>query len=95
MNETNESRVIRANDAKVLLENKILQESFKAVGEHIDRVALSCDPDNKERAQRIILSKQILASIIREIERVIEDGEMAQVQISEIEKRSALRIFRR
>lgn len=95
MNETNESRVIRANDAKTLLENKILQEALKAVGSYIDHVALSCDPDNKERAQRIIISKQIHASIVREIERVIEDGEMAKVQIAELEKRSALRLFRR
>lgn len=90
-----ESRVFRANDAEQLLANPLLRDAFKTVGEYIDQVALTCDPDDKNRAQRVILSKQLLASIIRQIERVIEDGEVAKVEIAELKKRSAWRVFQR
>lgn len=90
-----ENRVFRSNDAEQLLANPLLRDAFKKVDQYIDQVALSCDPDDKNRAQRVILSKQLLASIIRQIERVIEDGEVAKVEIQELKKRSMLRVFQR
>ena len=93
--ETPESRRILGEDARQLLENKLLQASFAMVGEYLDRVALSCDPDNKDQAQRIILTKQLFASLRREIERCIEDGEVARVEIAELEKTQRVRQFRR
>lgn len=91
-----EQAVFTANDAKQLLENKLFQGAFKAVGEYIDTMALSCDPDNKDKTQRIIISKQILAGIKREIERQVENGMIAEVQMSELEqKRGIARMFRR
>lgn len=90
---TNESRRIRGNDARHLLDNQLLKEAFAAVGEYVDNQALSCPPDDAARAQRIVISKQLLAAIRREIVRVVEDGEVAEVQISELEKARGLRRF--
>ena len=92
---TPEQRKIKGREAKQLLENPLLKEAFAAVNEYIDQQTLSCPPDDTARAQRIILSKQLLQAIKREIIRKIEDGEVAEIQIAEIEKQRGLRIFRR
>lgn len=90
-----EDPIFRANDARALLENKLFKDAFVAVNEYLDARALSCDPDNKETAQRIILSKQLLAAIRREIERCIQDGDIAQVRIAQLERKTIKSIFKR
>lgn len=84
-----EQRRVIGQEAKQLLENKHFREAFDAVAQAIEDVAESCDPDNKEKAARIIISKQLLAAIKREIIRKVEDGEMAQIEMAEIERRRA------
>lgn len=84
-----------AEDAKQLLENKMLKDAFDAVSTYIDQQALACEADNKERAQRIVISKQLLAGIRREIYRHVESGQVANVQIAQIEKRKGFSIFKR
>lgn len=85
----------KAEDAKALLSNPIFVAAFKAAGEYLEAKALSCDPDNKEQAQRVILTKQILAAVKREVERYVDDGAVAQFHLDELEKRRAFRLFRR
>lgn len=93
---TLEDRVFRATDAKQLLDNPMLKEAFAKVEGHLNMAALSCDPDNATKAQRIVISQQLLAAVKREITRVIEDGAVAKIQIAELERKSRLeRIFRR
>lgn len=87
---TPESRKWQAQDAKALLDNKIFRAAFAGVADYIDAQALGCDPDNAAKAQRIIIAKQILAGIKREIERVVEDGVVAEIQIAEVEQRKKL-----
>lgn len=82
-----EQRRVVGQEAKQLLENKHFREAWTAVDSYLDQVALSCDPDNKDKAQRIVLSKQLLASIRQEFIRKVEDGEMADVEIEQIEAR--------
>ena len=95
---TLEARKFRAQDAKQLNENPMLVEAFKAIEAMLTSSALSCDPDHKEKAQRIIISLQLLAGIKREITRVINDGLIAEVQMSELEQKknfSLKNVFRR
>jgi hypothetical protein len=73
----------------------MFREAFKAVSEYLESKALSCDPDNREMAQRVVISKQLLAAIKREIERHIDNGLIADVRISELEKRRLFAAFRR
>ena len=93
MNE--EDRKIRAEEAKHLLDNRLFKEAFSAVEGYIESQAQGCDPDNKDRAQRIIISKQIMAALRREITRIVEDGLVAEMQIQEIEQRKRFSVFRR
>jgi hypothetical protein len=90
-----ETRRIRGADARQLLDNKLLKEAFESVAKYVDDQAMTCSPDDAVRAQRIIISKQLLAAIKREITRVIEDGELAKIEISEIERRGRMRLFQR
>lgn len=92
---TPEARKYRAQDAKNIVESPLFVEAFNAVDSHIDAMALSCDPDNAEKARRIVISKQLLAAIKREFTRVINDGVVAEVQLSEIEQKRKLFAFRR
>ena len=81
-----EARKFRAQDAKQLLENPLLSAS------------MTCEPDNKDKAQRIVISHQLLAGIKREITRIVQDGNIADVQLSEIEQKKQnvfQRAFRR
>ncbi len=90
-----EQQQFRAADAKALLDNPLFKDAFGAVSEYLEAKALTCDPDNKDMAQRVILSKQILAAIKREIQRHVENGAVAEIQIAELEKRKRFALFKR
>lgn len=92
---TPEERKFRAVDAKQLLENRLFVEAWEAVEKHLNMAALTCDPDNPAKAQRIVISQQLLAAVKREITRVVNDGVVAEVQISELEQKKRFQIFRR
>lgn len=88
-----ETRQIRANEARQFLANPLFREAFDGVAQALHDVALSCDPDDKDKAQRVVLSQQLLEAVKREIIRKTEDGDMAEFQMRELEKRSMLRKF--
>lgn len=92
-----EDRIIRAADAKHLLENPLFVEAWDAVANHLQMAAMSCEPDNQIKAQRVIISIQLLAAVKREVTRIIQDGMVAEVQMREIEKKQSMmqRVLRR
>lgn len=83
-----------AQDAKYVLESKPFKQAFERMAFHLEAKAMSCDVDNKEQTQRVVLAKQILAGIKREIERMVDDGTVAEIQLSELERRRKS-VFRR
>lgn len=70
-------------------------QAFDAVNAYLTSSALSCDADDAKKAQRIVISQQLLSGIKREITRIVQDGVIAEVQISELEQRKKLAFFRR
>lgn len=93
-----EARKFRAQDAQQLLENPLFVEAFQALENALSSAAMSCEPDNKDKAQRIVISHQLLAGIKREITRIVQDGNIADVQLSEIEQKRQnvfMKAFRR
>ena len=84
-----------AEDAKAVLNSPVFKGAFEAVSGYVEGKAVTCDPDNKEMAQRIILTKQILAAVKRELERVVENGKVAEIKIAELERRKPFSVFRR
>lgn len=75
----------RGQAAKELLENPAFQEAIDKLGAHLESKVLGCDPDNLRQAQRVVLAKQILRGLVREIQRVAESGDLAAIKLDEIE----------
>lgn len=90
---TPQDRTIRAADAKHLLEHPLFVEAWDAVEKHLHMATMSCEPDNAVKAQRIIISQQLLAAVKREVTRIVQDGMVADVQMRELETKRS--IFRR
>jgi tellurite resistance protein len=85
---TPQQRRIIGAEAQQLLDNRHFREAFEAVDAYLVDVAKGCDPDNKEKASRVVISMQLLDAIKREIVRKVEDGEMAKIEMAELEKRN-------
>ncbi len=92
---TPEDRTIRAADAKQLLEHPMFVEAWDAVEKHLNMQALTCDSDNAQKALRIVISQQLLAGVKREIQRIVQDGIVAEVQLSELEQKRRFSVFKR
>lgn len=92
---TPEETKIRATEAKHLLDNRLFKEAWDALAGYLESKAETCDPDNAEQARRIILTKQLLAGLKREFERVVNDGHIAAIQIAELERQKKKSIFSR
>lgn len=90
-----EDRTIRAADAKQLLEHPMFVEAWAAVEKHLNMQALTCDSDNAQKALRIVISQQLLAGVKREIQRIVNDGVVAEVQLSELEQKRRFSVFKR
>jgi hypothetical protein len=86
---------ISANEARQVLESRHFINAWDAVNLGIEQVALHCEPDGTDKAQRIIISKQLLHALKREFERKLSDGYMAEVILNEIERSKKLPQFRR
>lgn len=92
---TLEKTRIDGADARAMLESHLFRGAWDALNDHLNAQELACDPDNSEKARRIIISKQLLVALKREFERQVDSGLMARVQLDELEKKRKLRIFQR
>ncbi len=82
-----------AIEARQLLENRHFKQAFSAVEAHLQAALLTCDIDNKDKVQRIAISQQLMQAIKRELIRKVEDGDMAEIQLDELERRKGLLKF--
>lgn len=76
---------IQGAEAKEFLNSRTYKKIMQALKNNVDSQSLIANPDNKEHCQRIIIARQILAGIEREIESIIQYGEVAEIEIKEIE----------
>ena len=87
---------IRARDAESLLANPVFKGAIARMEAYLEAQALSTDPDNREKCARVVISKQILKGIVREITRYIEDGEIRDIIELEARKKTLKqRVFER
>lgn len=86
--------IVLASDARQVLENKAYKLAYDRLSQHLDSKILACNPDDKEQAHRVVLAKQIFSGLKRELERMIQDGQVSEIQLNEIEKRKKS-VFRR
>jgi hypothetical protein len=86
---TPEQRSIIGAEAQQLLDNRHFKEAFEAMDAYLVDQAKGCNPDNKEQAQRVVIALQMLEGIKREIVRKVQDGEVAKIEMQEMERRRA------
>lgn len=78
-----------AADAQALLENPVFQGALDKMEERLDANILNVSADDEKICARVVLAKQILKGIVREIHRYIENGNVADIiEIEEIRKLS-------
>jgi len=77
---------IRGADASGVVNNPAFKLAMQRLGDHLDQKILACDPTNEKETQRVVLAKQILRGIERELTRIIQDGEVAKIRLAEVEK---------
>lgn len=82
-------------DAIGITNNPVFKKAREKVNQYLEQQILSCDPDDKNRAQRVILAKQIAKAFFREFEALISNGDVAEFQIREIEKQKRFTVFNR
>jgi hypothetical protein len=83
-----EQRRIVGAEAKQALENRHWKEAFEAVDGYLVGQAKACDPDNKDKTQRVIIAIQLMEALKRELIRKVEDGEMAKIEMQELERKN-------
>lgn len=92
-NMTPEQRRRLADEARQVLDNRHFNDAWNAVHAALEGQALHCDPDNAEKARRVVISMQLLTAVRRELVRKVDDGYMAEVQINELESQRKKRAF--
>jgi hypothetical protein len=88
---TPEQRRVIGNEARQSLEDKHWKQAFEAVEAHLIEKGKSCDVDAKhgpEKSARILTSLQLLEALKRELHRKVQDGEFAQIELNEIERKT-------
>ena len=88
---TLESERILGADAAAVLRNPVVKMAFQRLGEYLDTQILACKPDDKDQAQRVVLAKQIMIGLKREFERLVEEGEVAEIRLNELEQKNRFR----
>ena len=83
---TPDQRRIISREAQQVLENRHFVAAWDALAHYVDQQALSCSPDEKDKALRIIMSRQLLDGFRREFVRKVEDGIMAEAEIAQVER---------
>ena len=82
-------------DAHGLVNNPAYKQAVKRMDAYLETKLLSCNPDSREETLRVVLTKQLFVGLQREFAKIIENGEVAMIQIEELEQLSKKDKFQR
>lgn len=86
---------IAGQDAQALLDNPVLKKAFDQLEEHLNKRELSLNTaKNPGDAADIIRCKQLLQGVKREIYNIVQTGQVAEIQLKELNK-SKMTVFNR
>lgn len=84
-----------ANDANAVLNNHAFKLAKTALEKHLESKLLTTDPNDGVACTKVVQAKQILKGLIRELEMLVENGQVEQIRLDEIESKSKVKLFRR
>lgn len=80
---TPQQEIIRAEDAKQLLNNPLFQESIKTVRDGLIQSMSKSALGDESTHHRLVIALQLLGQIEKSLTTVIETGEMAAITVRE------------
>jgi hypothetical protein len=86
--DTLQQRRITGNEARQILDNQHFKAAWESLDQALESQIMGCDPADEKQAARIIVSKQLLHGLRRELVRKLDDGYMAEVELEEIRRRN-------
>lgn len=88
--------ILKAQDAEKVLNNPAWKDAWSSMHKSLDRKILNCDTiENKNQAADIVRCKQLLDELEREFTLLIENGQMAAIEIKDAKKSKVERVFNR
>lgn len=90
---TPEEATRRADQARQITDNPLMREALEALHESLRRQRLAVKPTDTDGHTKLILAEQVLGQFEQYLQRVIRDGESAQMQLIQPSLRE--RIFAR
>lgn len=84
--------ILRGQDAKRILNEPLYQEAFLLVKDGIVNAMSSSPMGDAETHNRLVISLQVLEQIKRQLQQVMETGQMAEIQVKE-KKNFLQRVF--
>jgi hypothetical protein len=81
----------RGNEARLLIENKIYQDTLKTLRDGITQKWRDCPIRDKEGQHELKLMDKILTDIEKHIKQVADTGKMADILLAQEEKIELLR----
>lgn len=89
---TPEERVLRGNEAKSLLDNKILKGAFEDINGRLDDAINSAKTTDPIECADVVRAKQLLFALKQTIERYATDGKVALKEL-ELNQSSKIKRF--
>lgn len=80
---TPEQELLRATDAKQLLENPLFRESFDTVRSGITSAMVNSGLGDEKTHNRLVIALQLLDQLEKNIKTVMETGELAKFQVKD------------
>lgn len=92
LDQNREDRIRRADRARELLNNSLLQDAFKDVREGLVLTAETCNWSDHDTKTNVMLSLQLLRNLKKIIEDHITDGKVAQSEIERLNNPKVRRV---
>lgn len=77
-----EATIRRADFARQVTDNPVFREALDALDESLRRQRLAVKPTDTEGHTKLILAEQILGQFRAYLKRAIDDGQVAQMQLT-------------
>jgi len=91
-----ESEKLHGQRAKELLDNPVWEEIWAGMDKYLNTRMMGCNTaKDPEQAADIVRCKQLLVGIRREAVKIAENGQVAEIRMSEIEQSKIQHVFRR
>lgn len=87
---TMQNKAIKGQDAKFILNSHAHKDAIAKLLENVDSRVLNCDPKDKDLAQILVITRQVVQDVIRAYEALVNDAdfEIVLLEMNEYNKKA-------